>query len=103
MENGRLVSKNWDTQTHSREFFLSSKRRHTKWTGDWSSDVCSSNLVQSRALSTRRQNGGDVLGEMGTATRSGAEPEGTPRSEERRVGKECRFRWEGERWNEETE
>src|SRR5690348_2354043 len=23
-------------------FFFSSKRRHTRWTGDWSSDVCSS-------------------------------------------------------------
>src|SRR6266487_1181204 len=24
------------------EFFFSSRRRHTRWTGDWSSDVCSS-------------------------------------------------------------
>src|SRR5690348_10579287 len=23
-------------------FFFSSRRRHTSWTGDWSSDVCSS-------------------------------------------------------------
>src|SRR5690348_7670977 len=23
-------------------FFFSSRRRHTRWTGDWSSDVCSS-------------------------------------------------------------
>src|SRR5690348_121638 len=26
------------------EFFFSSRRRHTSWTGDWSSDVCSSDL-----------------------------------------------------------
>src|SRR6266487_5585576 len=25
-------------------FFFSSRRRHTRWTGDWSSDVCSSDL-----------------------------------------------------------
>src|SRR5690348_16974896 len=25
-------------------FFFSSRRRHTIWTGDWSSDVCSSDL-----------------------------------------------------------
>src|SRR6266487_2365834 len=25
-------------------FFFSSRRRHTTWTGDWSSDVCSSDL-----------------------------------------------------------
>src|SRR5690348_4010952 len=24
------------------DFFFSSRRRHTRWTGDWSSDVCSS-------------------------------------------------------------
>src|SRR6266487_6010096 len=35
-------------------FFFSSRRRHTRWTGDWSSDVCSSDLseqVQQRRLS----------------------------------------------------
>src|SRR5438876_7599244 len=26
-------------------FFFSSRRRHTMWTGDWSSDVCSSDLA----------------------------------------------------------
>src|SRR6266487_1397290 len=26
-------------------FFFSSRRRHTSWTGDWSSDVCSSDLA----------------------------------------------------------
>src|SRR5690625_1323805 len=27
-------------------FFLSSRRRHTRWPRDWSSDVCSSDLVR---------------------------------------------------------
>src|SRR6266487_5003230 len=32
-------------------FFFSSRRRHTRWTGDWSSDVCSSDLdVHSRRI-----------------------------------------------------
>src|SRR5690348_13208222 len=31
------------TRFHS-GFFFSSRRRHTSWTGDWSSDVCSSDL-----------------------------------------------------------
>src|SRR5690348_15796355 len=30
-------------------FFFSSRRRHTRWTGDWSSDVCSSDLDELRA------------------------------------------------------
>src|SRR5690348_17825504 len=29
-------------------FFFSSRRRHTRWTGDWSSDVCSSDLDRDR-------------------------------------------------------
>src|SRR5690348_17363663 len=35
-------------------FFFSSRRRQTRWTGDWSSDVCSTDLpdvVQSSGLS----------------------------------------------------
>src|SRR5690348_17616472 len=31
-------------------FFFSSRRRHTRWTGDWSSDVCSSDLLLLRGL-----------------------------------------------------
>src|SRR5579863_2570220 len=31
-------------------FFFSSRRRHTRWTGDWSSDVCSSDLLGVRDL-----------------------------------------------------
>src|SRR5690348_17488208 len=33
-------------------FFFSSRRRHTRWTGDWSSDVCSSDLAR-RVLAER--------------------------------------------------
>src|SRR5690348_1794319 len=29
-------------------FFFSSRRRHTRWTGDWSSDVCSSDLLDQK-------------------------------------------------------
>src|SRR5690625_1332371 len=29
-------------------FFFSSRRRHTRWPRDWSSDVCSSDLVAAR-------------------------------------------------------
>src|SRR5580765_3505127 len=32
-------------------FFFSSRRRHTRWTGDWSSDVCSSDLMSARGNS----------------------------------------------------
>src|SRR6266446_8651825 len=32
-------------------FFFSSRRRHTRLQGDWSSDVCSSDLVQGPIIS----------------------------------------------------
>src|SRR6267154_3118467 len=35
-------------------FFFSSRRRHTRWTGDWSSDVCSSDLPHTRQLLRHR-------------------------------------------------
>src|SRR5437763_10038154 len=31
-------------------FFFSSRRRHTRYIGDWSSDVCSSDLVVARVV-----------------------------------------------------
>src|SRR5690348_11166371 len=34
----------WSTGRVEVIFFFSSRRRHTRWTGDWSSDVCSSDL-----------------------------------------------------------
>src|SRR5579863_2715576 len=33
-------------------FFFSSRRRHTRWTGDWSSDVCSSDLTSPHGIAT---------------------------------------------------
>src|SRR6266487_6729163 len=43
-------------------FFFSSRRRHTRWTGDWSSDVCSSDLgVLAQFLSAYRA-GEQLLG-----------------------------------------
>src|SRR6266487_5615000 len=36
--------------TQAADFFFSSRRRHTRWTGDWSSDVCSSDLDAARVL-----------------------------------------------------
>src|SRR5690348_2959281 len=37
------------TMTHIILFFFSSRRRNTRWTGDWSSDVCSSDLYWKEA------------------------------------------------------
>src|SRR5437764_10213580 len=68
-------------------FFFSSRRRHTRYIGDWSSDVCSSDLetaAEAEVADLRRA----VLGEQDVA---GLQV--TMRSEERRVGKECRSRW----------
>src|SRR5439155_4146241 len=31
------------------DFFFSSRRRHTRWPRDWSSDVCSSDLMTANA------------------------------------------------------
>src|SRR5436190_9452146 len=84
-------------------FFFSSRRRHTRSLCDWSSDVCSSDLAQQRAI--------DYLGKMQASTmparlefrtanslvlntrRHPMEQMFEKRSEERRVGKECRSRW----------
>src|SRR6266487_1023544 len=38
-------------------FFFSSRRRHTRWTGDWSSDVCSSDLPSKLYLIAMRRSG----------------------------------------------
>src|SRR6266487_6011297 len=48
-------------------FFFSSRRRHTRWTGDWSSDVCSSDLegvaehVRAHLRSAQSRGGGERL------------------------------------------
>src|SRR5438034_10763239 len=79
-------------------FFFSSRRRHTRSLCDWSSDVCSSDLNQEQMASheadqTRRQRHGQVDGPPeGWDERAGRQRRAN-RSEERRVGKECRSRW----------
>src|SRR5437867_10377723 len=81
-------------------FFFSSRRRHTRSYGDWSSDVCSSDLVWigaapgvalSAAAGPFLRSGVDVLKSAGRVT-DGRDIAIVPRSEERRVGKECSAR-----------
>src|SRR5689334_25117511 len=72
-------------------FFFSSRRRHTRWNCDWSSDVCSSDLVRIEARQLRaalRQRPRDALHVIDPLIAARL-----LRSEERRVGKECRPRW----------
>src|SRR5687768_17819671 len=88
-------------------YFFSSRRRHTRCSRDWSSDVCSSDLLNDNAVDL------SVLpGPVGAGCAVKVSPynliirvvnqcittaAGTARtlkrSEERRVGKECRSRW----------
>src|SRR6267154_2141693 len=42
-------------------FFFSSRRRHTRWTGDWSSDVCSSDLVFGENIAFFHEPGLDIF------------------------------------------
>src|SRR3989449_7118890 len=87
-------------------FFFSSRRRHTRCSRDWSSDVCSSDLFANEIIFK----GLLVYGVIGrkmyqtwhqmrrflSAGLFDPRPVIThrfPRSEERRVGKECRSRW----------
>src|SRR5260221_2425917 len=75
-------------------FFFSSRRRHTISLCDWSSDVCSSDLGQKREMTVPVSF--KIIPQ--DATRKGGFGDGqwirfSARSEERRVGKECRSRW----------
>src|SRR5690348_17445310 len=81
-------------------FFFSSRRRHTRWTGDWSSGVCSSDLIarivgaqltKSLGQSFLVENHPGATGNIALEMVAKAPADG--RSEERRVGKECRSRW----------
>src|SRR3712207_8008822 len=92
-------------------FFFSSRRRHTRYWRDWSSDVCSSDLAVD--LATLRQlEAPDDQPLLEVALESDEGPHARleraelrehlgralmqipeRRSEERRVGKECRSRW----------
>src|SRR5205085_5092120 len=102
-------------------FFFSSRRRHTRFDCDWSSDVCSSDLTYFAWRAT--PSGGAASG--GTPRRwepvtSRAERlrvnqfhphwkrtrtrfSNSIRSEERRVGKECRSLWPPECWRDKRE
>ena len=73
-------------------FFFSSRRRHTKLVSDWSSDVCSSDLGSLRPM-TRRLKALTSLTKEANVTALMFLTKGANRSEERRVGKECRSRW----------
>src|SRR2546430_3887822 len=95
----------------ARHFFFSSRRRHTRFDCDWSSDVCSSDLFGFEAKDTAGhiarmdsspETGGENFGIrpmqmllMGLGGCSGIDIVSIlkKRSEERRVGKECRSRW----------
>src|SRR5205807_6659005 len=80
-------------------FFFSSRRRHTRLQGDWSSDVCSSDLT----LRLLAEEPADGTGHGGPAAQVLLPVQRAElvrprqrveqvRSEERRVGKECRSR-----------
>src|SRR5690625_7936817 len=76
-------------------FFFSSRRRHTRWPRDWSSDVCSSDLhdvVDRMLVGLRLFPGIDQLSRNLNAKLCPGRVV-IIRSEERRVGKECRSRW----------
>src|SRR2546428_3741279 len=74
--------------------FFSSRRRHTRSDRDWSSDVCSSDLLKQGTgnpagteLCVNENDGSVGVPDAGTDVTVNL------RSEERRVGKECRSRW----------
>src|SRR5256886_9872736 len=92
-------------------FFFSSRRRHTRFDCDWSSDVCSSDLHGDfRTLAEQRDTMNQFFETLAQHWKGGG-PGMYPiaiclvfaiavivdrvqvRSEERRVGKECRSRW----------
>src|SRR5205085_6680493 len=94
-------------------FFFSSRRRHTRFDCDWSSDVCSSDLLGGEnsfglggyfrtpieevlpvSLEVEKKQDQPSLALALVVDKSGS-MSGNKRSEERRVGKECRSRWVG--------
>src|SRR5438034_11540086 len=81
----------------SRFFFFSSRRRHTRSLCDWSSDVCSSDLRRvggpPEPAMCRRERHGQRIGPLRQLWVSSLGGDDRVRSEERRVGKECRSRW----------
>src|SRR5256886_7117821 len=105
-----MVRSDDPAQCHA--FFFSSRRRHTRFDCDWSSDVCSSDLLDAIAaeaggaqvdyidgsdIAAAQRRAGDADAVIIFAHQWMAEmldrPDLSLRSEERRVGKECRSRW----------
>src|SRR5688572_32097089 len=83
-------------------FFFSSRRRHTRFDCDWSSDVCSSDLDFDRHLLVELLVQRAVHGAEAALSQNRSQSvllidkhtgANLTRSEERRVGKECRSRW----------
>src|SRR5258707_4060998 len=74
-------------------FFFSSRRRHTRYWRDWSSDVCSSDLYVVEGLNTTDTGFGILSTNLPNEFVQETEVITGGRSEERRVGKECRSRW----------
>src|SRR2546429_9334131 len=73
-------------------FFFSSRRRHTRCSRDWSSDVCSSDL-EARGGGRRGDRRRSSAARRRALSADDRPDERANRSEERRVGKECRTRW----------
>src|SRR2546430_7300776 len=107
---GGVLSPLMADRSHAVLFFFSSRRRHTRFDCDWSSDVCSSDLTRVQphrdieimsgltgifldpSLPKEEQEGPARTSKiLIDATRYDAKD--FARSEERRVGKECRSRW----------
>src|SRR2546429_9797555 len=80
-------------------FLFSSRRRHTRCSRDWSSDVCSSDLLRkgtsgpSASTLLRSSVAFADCNAASAACRFAVAARTAARSEERRVGKECRSRW----------
>src|SRR5690606_40463818 len=82
-------------------FFFSSRRRHTRFSRDWSSDVCSSDLPEGDPVNARGSRFGCpwlyfycyCLCHLSAQAGHQLPRFVLLRSEERRVGKECRSRW----------
>src|SRR5438132_5260210 len=84
------------------KFFFSSRRRHTRSLCDWSSDVCSSdlfpydNLFEKELIDLTAKTGAYdliMLDDPWFPRFAGEQLLTDLRSEERRVGKECRSGW----------
>src|SRR5207237_4354042 len=85
-------------------FFFSSRRRHTRFKCDWSSDVCSSDLMTTAVPKlvhglTRGLFRADIDKHWASFQAYDVKQAAVRRrSEERRVGKECRWRRGGGQW-----